>query len=66
MFLEHRSRVFQGMFHNNPDYTWWYGYSEMQRALTDIKHMAEEMRRVRTSAGAKPAAEKAVPGKKAK
>jgi hydroxylamine dehydrogenase len=44
MFLENRNRTFQGMFHNNPDYTWWYGYSELQRALTDIKHMAAELR----------------------
>jgi hydroxylamine dehydrogenase len=44
MFLEHRNRTFQGMFHNNPDYTWWYGYSELQRHLTDIKSQAEELR----------------------
>jgi hypothetical protein len=44
MFLEHRNRTFQGMFHNNPDYTWWYGYSELQRDLTEIKYMAEELR----------------------
>jgi len=59
MFLEHRNRTFQGMFHNNPDYTWWYGYSELQRDLTDIKAMAEEMRRVRGVAKvSKPAAKK--------
>jgi hydroxylamine dehydrogenase len=44
MFLENRNRTFQGMFHNNPDYTWWYGYSELQSALTDIKHMAADLR----------------------
>ena len=44
MFLEHRNRTFQGMFHNNPDYTWWYGYSELQRDLTEIKYMAQELR----------------------
>jgi len=66
MFLEHRSRVFQGMFHNNPDYTWWYGYSELQRDLTDIKHMAEEMRRIGASAGAKPATQRPAPGKQVK
>jgi len=61
MFLEHRSRTFQGMFHNNPDYTWWYGYSELQRDLTDIQYMAEDMRRnAKTDAG-KPAAGKAAP-----
>ncbi|MDD5542217.1 MAG: multiheme c-type cytochrome [Acidobacteriia bacterium] len=45
MFLEHRMRTFQGAFHNNPDYALWYGWSEMQRDLTEIKSMAEEMRR---------------------
>ncbi|MFQ6037846.1 MAG: multiheme c-type cytochrome, partial [Candidatus Aminicenantales bacterium] len=45
MFLEHRMRTFQGTFHANPDYALWYGWSEMQRSLSEIKHMAEEMRR---------------------
>jgi hydroxylamine dehydrogenase len=44
MFLEHRMRTFQGAFHANPDYTFWYGWSEMQRDLTAIKTMAAEMR----------------------
>lgn len=46
MFLEHRMRTFQGTFHANPDFALWYGWSEMQRDLTEIKHMAEEMRRI--------------------
>ena len=53
MYLEHRMRSFQGVFHSSPDYAWWYGYSEMQRDLTDIKFMAEEMRRA-----GKPSAKK--------
>jgi hydroxylamine dehydrogenase len=44
MFLEHRMRAFQGTFHANPDYALWYGWSEMQRDLTEIKEMATEMR----------------------
>ena len=44
MFLEHRMRAFQGAFHINPDYALWYDWSEMQRDLTEIKEMAEEMR----------------------
>ncbi len=43
MFLEHRMRAFQGTFHANPDYALWYGWSEMQRDLTEIKEMATEM-----------------------
>jgi len=45
MHLEHRMRTFQGTFHANPDYAFWYGWSEMQRDLTEIKAMAEELRR---------------------
>ncbi len=44
MFLEHRMRTFQGTFHANPDYALWYGWSEMQRDLTEIKELAAEMR----------------------
>jgi hydroxylamine dehydrogenase len=61
MFLEHRNRSFQGTFHSSPDYAWWYGWSEMERDLTDIKHMAEEMRRIgkaQAQASPKPAAKK--------
>jgi len=45
MYLEHRMRTFQGTFHANPDYALWYGWSEMQRDLTEIRTMAQEMRR---------------------
>ena len=65
MFLEHRNRTFQGMFHNNPDYTWWYGYSELQQDLTSIKYMAQDLRRnssaktmVKATPPAQPAAKK--------
>ena len=44
MFLKHRMRTFQGTFHANPDYALWYGWSEMQRDLTEIKALAAEMR----------------------
>jgi hypothetical protein len=55
MFLEHRMRAFQGTFHANPDYALWYGWSEMQRDLSEINHMAEQLR----------AAKRAVPAKRA-
>jgi cytochrome c553 len=45
MFLEHRMRTFQGTFHSSPDYALWYGWSEMQRDLTEIKELAAEIRR---------------------
>jgi hypothetical protein len=44
MFLEHRMRAFQGTFHANPDYALWYGWSEMQMDLTEIKTLAAELR----------------------
>jgi len=45
MFLKHRMRTFQGAFHANPDYAFWYGWSEMQRDLTEIRTMAEDLRK---------------------
>ncbi|MBM4353970.1 MAG: cytochrome C [Deltaproteobacteria bacterium] len=44
MFLGHRMRAFQGTFHGNPDYAFWYGWSEMVQDLTYIKEKAEELR----------------------
>jgi hydroxylamine dehydrogenase len=45
MFFEHRMRAFQGTFHGNPDYALWYGWSELQRDLTEIKFMGDALRR---------------------
>jgi hypothetical protein len=63
MLLEHRNRAFQGIFHASPDYAWWYGWSEMRRDLTDIKAMAEQMRRQGKSMAkvSQPAAKKPAP-----
>ncbi|MBI5471190.1 MAG: cytochrome C [Ignavibacteriae bacterium] len=44
MFLEHRMRAFQGTFHGNPDYALWYGWSELQRDITEIRSLAAELR----------------------
>ena len=51
MFLKHRMRTFQGTFHANPDYAFWYGWSEMVRDLTDIREMAKRLRRTETKGG---------------
>jgi hydroxylamine dehydrogenase len=53
MFLEHRMRTFQGAFHASPDYSLWYGWSEMQRDLTEIKEMAADMRKGHAAAPAR-------------
>jgi hydroxylamine dehydrogenase len=56
MFLEHRMRTFQGAFHNNPDYSLWYGWSEMVRDLAEIKQAAADLRERAGKRGvAKPA-----------
>ena len=44
MHLKHRMRLFQGAFHNNPDYSLWYGWSEMVGDLTEIKEKAQDLR----------------------
>jgi len=44
MHLKHRMRLFQGAFHANPDYSLWYGWSEMVRDLAEIKDRAEEIK----------------------
>jgi hypothetical protein len=56
MYLEHRMRTFQGTFHASPDYALWYGWSEMQRDLTEIRELAEQMRREKKGPVLKPAA----------
>ncbi len=53
MFLEHRMRTFQGAFHANPDYAFWYGWSAMKLDLAKIKSMAQQMRREHERAGSK-------------
>ncbi len=50
MHLKHRMRTFQGAFHSNPDYAFWYGWSEMVRDLAEIKEKAEELRARHTRA----------------
>jgi hydroxylamine dehydrogenase len=37
-------RTFQGTFHASPDYALCYGWSEMQRDLTEIRELAAQMR----------------------
>lgn len=45
MFMEYRMRAFQGAFHQNPDYAFWYGWSSLQRTLTELKEEAQALRR---------------------
>ncbi len=44
MYMKHRMRSYQGLFHMNPDYAYWYGWQEMTKDLGEIKSLAREMR----------------------
>lgn len=44
MFMKHRMRAYQGFFHVNPDYSYWYGWNEMTKDLGEIKELARVMR----------------------
>ncbi len=44
MFMDHRMKTFQAAFHNNPDYTTWYGYAKLKKDLVEIKELAAQMR----------------------
>ena len=44
MYMKHRMRAYQGFFHVNPDYAYWYGWNEMTKDLGEIKELAKIMR----------------------
>ncbi len=44
MYMKHRMRGFQAFYHVNPDYAYWYGYSEMTKDLGEINELAKVMR----------------------
>ena len=44
MYLKHRMRTYQGGFHVNPDYAYWYGWAAMTKDLAEIREMAEDLR----------------------
>ncbi len=44
MFLKHRMRAFQGVFHQSPDYALWYGWSELVQDIQEITERAADMR----------------------
>ncbi len=46
MFMKHRMRAYQGCFHVNPDYAYWYGWAEMTKDLGEIKELARTMRQL--------------------
>jgi len=44
MYMKHRMRTYQGFFHVNPDYAYWYGWAMMVKDLGEIKELATTMR----------------------
>jgi hydroxylamine dehydrogenase len=64
MFLEHRMRAFQGSFHASDDYAMWYGWSELQRDLTEIRELAADLRGAHGKTGAASARKPAPAAKK--
>ncbi len=46
MYMKYRMRTYQGVFHANPDYAYWYGWAAMTKSLGEIKELARTMRAV--------------------
>jgi cytochrome c553 len=44
MYMKHRMRTYQGVFHANPDYTYWYGWAPMTKDLDEVRKIAENLR----------------------
>jgi len=44
MYMKHRMRTYQGFFHVNPDYAYWYGWAMMTKDLGEIRELAETLR----------------------
>jgi len=44
MYMKHRMRTYQGFFHVNPDYAYWYGWAMMVKDLGEIKELDKAMR----------------------
>lgn len=45
MFMKHRMRTYQGCFHVNPDYAYWYGWAMMTKDLGEIEELAHLLRK---------------------
>jgi hypothetical protein len=44
MYMKHRMRTYQGCFHVNPDYAYWYGWAMMTKDLGKIQELAHLLR----------------------
>jgi len=46
MYMNYRMRTYQGVFHANPDYAYWYGWAAMTQSLGEIKELDRTMRKI--------------------
>ncbi len=46
MYLKHRMRTYQGVFHASPDYAYWYGWSMLTKDLAHIQEKAKILRAI--------------------
>ncbi|MCK4508012.1 MAG: cytochrome C [Desulfuromonadales bacterium] len=44
MYMKNRMRTYQGQFHVNPDYAYWYGWAMMTKDLGEIEELAHILR----------------------
>jgi hypothetical protein len=44
IFMDYRMKTFQGAFHLNYDYSMWYGYAKIKKALVEIRELDRDMR----------------------
>jgi len=51
MFLKHRMRTYQGVFHANPDYAYWYGWAAMTKSLGEIQELDKTLRALHGAGG---------------
>jgi len=44
MYMKHRMRTYQGVFHANPDYAYWYGWAAITKDLDEVKKIAKDLK----------------------
>lgn len=52
MFLFHRENMYQGAYHNNPEWTQVYGYGALVNDLNEIKALAQQLRKDKAESAA--------------
>jgi hydroxylamine dehydrogenase len=45
MYMKHRMRTYQGCYHVNPDYAYWYGWAMMTKDLGEIQELDHLLRK---------------------